>query len=119
MATYLVETPHPVEHAVEVLAGEQSSGTIEELDTMDTPGAPAFEEAWVSCNPDAVLSFFAGGAEVRLGAPLFRDRASYEAERQARDLVRERLLANDDVRVGPTNRQVVAAAREIEKAPGS
>jgi hypothetical protein len=28
-------------------------------------------------------------------------------------------VANDDVRVGPTNRQVVAAAREIEKALGS
>ena len=28
LATYLVETPHPVEHAVEVLAGEQSSGTF-------------------------------------------------------------------------------------------
>jgi hypothetical protein len=41
VATYLVETPH----AVEVLAGEQSSGTIEELGTMNTPGAFAFEEA--------------------------------------------------------------------------
>jgi len=86
---------------------------------MNTPGASAFEEAWVSCDPDAVLSFFAVEAEVRLGAPLFRDRAPYKAERQARDLVRERLLANDDVRVGPTNKQVVAAAREIEKALGS
>ena len=103
---------------MEVLAGEQSSGTIEELDTIDTPGAPAFEEAWASCDPGAVLSFFAVGAEVRLGAPLFRDRASYEAERQARDLGRERLLANDDVRVDPTNKQVVAAGREIEKALG-
>jgi hypothetical protein len=110
MATYLVETPHPVEHAVEVLAGEQSSGT-----TVDTPRAPAFEEAWVSCDPDAVLGFFAVDAEVRLGAPLFRDRASYKAERQARDLVRERLLVNDDVRVGPTNKQAVADALETEK----
>jgi hypothetical protein len=50
---------------------------------------------------------------------LYRDRASYKGERQARDLVRERLLAIDDVRGGPTNKQVVAAAREIEKAPGS
>jgi hypothetical protein len=66
VATYLVETPHPVEHAVEVLAGEQSSGTIEELHTMDTPGAPAFEEAWVSCDPDAVLGFFAVEAEICL-----------------------------------------------------
>ena len=58
LATYLVETPHPVEHAVEVLAGEQSSGTftrvpgeteelqkrfrarverIHELETVETP----------------------------------------------------------------------------------
>jgi hypothetical protein len=80
-----------VEHAVEVLAGEQSSGNIEELDMMETPGAPALEEALVSCDPDAVLSFFAAGAEVRLGAPLFRGRAFYEAERQAQDPVRERL----------------------------
>jgi hypothetical protein len=50
---------------------------------------------------------------------LFRDRAPYKGERQARDLVRERLLANDDVRGGPTKKQVVAAAREIEKVPGS
>ena len=28
-------------------------------------------------------------------------------------------VANDDVRAGPTNKQVVAAAREIEKALGS
>ena len=80
-----------------VLAGEQSSGTIEELDTMETPGAPAFEEALVSCDPDAVLSFFAVGAEVRLGTPLFRGCGFYEAERQAQDPVRDRLLANDDV----------------------
>lgn len=33
LATNLVETPHPVEHAVEVLAGEQSSGTF-----VDLPG---------------------------------------------------------------------------------
>lgn len=50
---------------------------------------------------------------------MFRDRASYKAERQARDLMRKCLLANDDVRVGPTNRHAVVAAREIEKAPGS
>jgi ribulose-bisphosphate carboxylase large chain len=37
LATYLVETPRPVEHAVEVLAGEQSSGTFVELPgEMDT-----------------------------------------------------------------------------------
>ena len=27
VATYLVETPHPLEHAAAVIAGEQSSGT--------------------------------------------------------------------------------------------
>jgi hypothetical protein len=93
VAAYLVETPHPVEHAVEVLAGEQSPGT-----TVDTPGALAFEEECVSCDPDAVLGFSAVDAEVHLRASLFRDRASYKAERQARDLARERYLANDDVR---------------------
>jgi hypothetical protein len=31
VATYLIETPHPVEHAAEVVAGEQSSGTFVEL----------------------------------------------------------------------------------------
>jgi ribulose-bisphosphate carboxylase large chain len=28
IATYLVETPHPVEFAAEMIAGEQSSGTF-------------------------------------------------------------------------------------------
>ena len=28
LATYLIETPHPLEHAAAVLAGEQSSGTF-------------------------------------------------------------------------------------------
>ena len=28
VATYLVETPHPLEHAAAVIAGEQSSGTF-------------------------------------------------------------------------------------------
>jgi ribulose-bisphosphate carboxylase large chain len=28
IATYFIETPHPVEHAAEILAGEQSSGTF-------------------------------------------------------------------------------------------
>ena len=58
LASYLVETPYPVEHAVEVVAGEQSSGTftrvpgeteelqerfrarverIHELETVETP----------------------------------------------------------------------------------
>jgi ribulose-bisphosphate carboxylase large chain len=61
IATYLVETPHALEHAAAVIAGEQSSGTfvsvpgetnelkerfgarvlkIEALDTVDTPGLP-------------------------------------------------------------------------------
>jgi ribulose-bisphosphate carboxylase large chain len=61
VATYLIETPHPVEHAAEVVAGEQSSGTfvelpgqtdtlqqrhgarierIEELETVNAPSLP-------------------------------------------------------------------------------
>jgi ribulose-bisphosphate carboxylase large chain len=61
LATYLVETPHPVERAVAVIAGEQSSGTfvavpgetpelkarfgariehIERLETVETPSLP-------------------------------------------------------------------------------
>ena len=28
LATYLIETPHPLEHAAAVIAGEQSSGTF-------------------------------------------------------------------------------------------
>ena len=30
-ATYLIETPHPVERAAEILAGEQSSGTFTQV----------------------------------------------------------------------------------------
>ena len=61
LATYLIETPHPLEHAAAVLAGEQSSGTfvsvpgetnelkerfgaqvlrIEPLDTVAAPSLP-------------------------------------------------------------------------------
>lgn len=72
-------------------------------------GALAFEEVWASRDPDAVLGFFAEGAEVSLGAPLFRDHASYKGERQIRDFVRER-LANDDVRIDPTKKEVVGEA---------
>ncbi len=61
LATYLIETPHSLEHAAAMIAGEQSSGTfvsvpgetnelkerfgaqvrrIDALDTSDTPGLP-------------------------------------------------------------------------------
>ena len=61
LATYLIETPHSLEHAAAVIAGEQSSGTfvsvpgetnelrerfgaqvrrIDALDTTDTPSLP-------------------------------------------------------------------------------
>jgi ribulose-bisphosphate carboxylase large chain len=61
LATYLIETPHPLEHAAAVIAGEQSSGTfvsvpgetselkerfgaqvqsIEPLETVDAPSLP-------------------------------------------------------------------------------
>jgi ribulose-bisphosphate carboxylase large chain len=61
VATYLIETPHPLEHAAAVLAGEQSSGTfvsvpgetselkerfgarvlkVEDFGTVETPSLP-------------------------------------------------------------------------------
>ncbi len=61
LATYLIETPHPLEHAAAVIAGEQSSGTfvsvpgetnelkerfgaqvvkIDALESVDTPSLP-------------------------------------------------------------------------------
>ena len=67
--------------------------------------ALAFEEAWASRDPEGVLGFFAEDAEIRLGAP-FRDRAFYRGEREVRDFVRE-YLANNDVRVDPTKKEVV------------
>jgi NTE family protein len=70
--------------------------------------ALAFEEAWASRDPEAVLGFFAEGAEIRLGAP-FRDRAFYRSEREVRHFVRE-YLANNDVRVDPTKKEVVGEA---------
>ncbi len=49
---------HPVQHAVEVLAGEQGGHA----------GARAFEEAWISSDPDAtILGFFAVNAEATWG----------------------------------------------------
>ena len=70
--------------------------------------ALSFEEAWASRDPEAVLGFFAEDAEIRLGAP-FRDRAFYRGEREVRDFVRE-YLANNDVRVDPTKKEVVGEA---------
>jgi NTE family protein len=73
-------------------------------------GALAFEEAWVSGDPEAVLSFFAENAEVRIEgtAPFSELRASYEGEEQIGDFVRERLAG--DVRIDPTRKQVAGEA---------
>jgi hypothetical protein len=62
-----------------------------------------------SRDPDAVLGFFAEDAEVRLGAPLFRDRALYKGGREAQDFAWEH-LAKDDVRVDPTMKRVAGEA---------
>ena len=70
--------------------------------------ALSFEEAWASRDPEAVLGFFAEDVEIRLGAP-FRDRAFYRGEREVRGFVRE-YLANNDVRVDPTKKEVVGEA---------
>lgn len=70
--------------------------------------ALAFEEAWASRDPEAVLGFFAKDAKIRLGAP-FRDRAFYRGEREVRDFVRE-YLANHEVRIDPTKKEVVGKA---------
>jgi NTE family protein len=75
-------------------------------------GALAFEEAWVSGDPDAVLGFFAEDAEIRLlGVTRFRElRASYSGQQQIRDFVRERLANDDGVRIDPTKKQVAGEA---------
>jgi NTE family protein len=75
-------------------------------------GALAFEEAWASGDPDAVLGFFSEDAEIRLpGTPMFRDgRASYKGERHVRDFVRERLANAGGVRVDPAKKQVAGEA---------
>jgi NTE family protein len=72
-------------------------------------GALTFEKAWASGDPDAVSRFFAEDAEVRLEAPLFRDRASYKGEREVHAFVREH-LAKNGVRVDPTKKQVAGEA---------
>jgi len=85
LATYLIETPHPVEQAAEVMAGEQSSGTfvavpgetpelrerhrarvehIAELETVDHPGLPGARL------PKADGAVRYRRAEVRLSFPL-------------------------------------------------
>jgi NTE family protein len=71
--------------------------------------ALAFEEAWASGDPDTISRFFAEDAEVRLEAPLFRDRASYKGEREVLGFVREH-LAKDGVRVDLTKKEVVGEA---------
>jgi NTE family protein len=66
----------------------------------------AFEEAWTSGNPDAVLGYFAEEAEIRLlGAPQLRDgQTSYKGKRELRDFIRERMAG--DVRINPAKKHV-------------
>jgi hypothetical protein len=73
-------------------------------------GTLAFEEAWTSGNPDAVLGYFSEEAEIRLlGAPQLRDgQTSYRGKRELRDFIRERLAG--DVRINPAKKQVAGEA---------
>ena len=73
-------------------------------------GTLAFEEAWTSGNPDAVLGYFSEEAEIRLlGAPQLRDgQTSYRGKRELRDFIRERLAG--DVRINPSKKQVAGDA---------
>ena len=73
-------------------------------------GALAFEAAWTSGDPDAVLGFFAENAEIQLlGAPLLSDgKASRKGKQKIRNFVRERLP--DEVRIDPARKQVAGEA---------
>ena len=73
-------------------------------------GALAFEGAWVSGDPEAVLGFFAEGAEVRIQgtATLPGLRTTYEGKEQIGAFVRERLAG--DLRIDPTRKQVTGEA---------
>jgi NTE family protein len=73
-------------------------------------GALAFEAAWTSGDPDAVLGFFAENAEIQLlGAPLLSDgKASRKGKQEIRNFVRERLP--DEVRIDPARKQVAGEA---------
>src|SRR3712207_1167919 len=86
VATYLIETPHPVEHAAEVVAGEQSSGTfvelpgetdtlqqrhgarIERIEELETVNAPSLPGARYAPAPAEKVRY--RRAEVEISIPL-------------------------------------------------
>jgi ketosteroid isomerase-like protein len=65
--------------------------------------ALAFEDAWTSRDPDAVMGFFAEDAELVSSAP-FPSRDTHRGEREIRRFVAEHLAG--DVRVDLTKKQV-------------
>jgi NTE family protein len=65
--------------------------------------ALAFESAWKSCDPDAVLGFFADHAEIISSAP-FSHRGTYSGAREIRNFVADYLAG--DVHVDLTRKQV-------------
>lgn len=84
-ATYLIETPYPIDKAVEVLAGEQSTGTfvrlpgeterirqlhratVEKIRELDTTSTPALPGAKV---PDGLQNVSYRRAEVTISFPV-------------------------------------------------
>lgn len=65
--------------------------------------ALAFEDAWRSREPDAVMDFFAEDAELVSSAP-FPEGGPYKGKSQIRPFVRQHLA--EEVRVNPTKKQV-------------
>jgi NTE family protein len=65
--------------------------------------ALAFEDVWMSRDPDAVMGFFAEDAELYSSAP-FPSRGSYRGKRQIRNFVAEHLARN--IRMDLTRKQV-------------
>ena len=65
-------------------------------------GAIAFEAAWRDQDPDAVLSFFAEGAEVTLASPA--GHAFYKGRSQVKSFVEKHLA--DGLHIDPTKHRV-------------
>ena len=93
LATYLIETPHSLEHAAAVIAGEQSSGTfvsvpgetqraegalrraverVEPLDTVDSPSLPGCKAAAARSGPHRSIGAVSSSSRFRCTTSVLR-----------------------------------------------
>ena len=128
VATYLIETPHPVEHAAEVVAGEQSSGTFVELpgetDTLQQRHGARIEriEELETVNlPSPASAALPRARRCATGAPRLRSPSPGERRQQparpARDGGGEHLRGGRGLRAAAARPRIAASVWEAYLGP--